>query len=141
MTLKNMISEQRPAKCKFGLGFSGAETSKSDGAIKVDRTMRFVKSTCVDTLAEGKNLFSKTEPNLKTEPTVTSHAFNRPNETSWLKPKIRTERYSESDKKKVVFKQKKTVRVKENNKTILFGKQVRNVKIWIPKRTTHRGPN
>ena len=75
-----------------------------------------MKSTYVDTLAEGKNLFSKTEP------TVTSHVFKKPNETSWLKPKIITERYSESDKKKVIFKQKKTVKVKENNKTILFGK-------------------
>ena len=94
-----------------------------------------MKSTCVDTLAEGKNLFSKTEL------TITTHVFKKPNETSWLKPKIRTGRCSETDKKKVVFKQKKIVRVNENNKTILFGKQVKIVKMWIPKGLTHRGPN
>ena len=59
--LKSMIGEQRPVKCKFGLGYSGAETSKTNGVNEVGKTIQFVKSTCVDTLTEGKSIFSKTE--------------------------------------------------------------------------------
>ena len=97
--------------------------------------MRFVKSTYVDTLAEGKNLFSKTEP------TKTSFVNRKSDEVSWLKPKVRAARCSETDKKQVVFKQKKVVRYNENNKTVLFGKHVRIIKMWIPKGLTNRGPN
>ena len=131
--LKSMLSEQRPAKCKFGLGYSGAETTKIDGVTKVGKTIQFVKSTHVDTFNENKKLFSKTES------TKIPSVEYKPNETSWLKPKVRVERYSKADKNKIVLKQKKTIKL-EDNKTILFGKQVRIVKMWIPKGLTHRGP-
>ena len=59
ITLKSIIGEQRPAKCKYGLGYSGTETNKPKGTIKVDRTIRFVKSSNSDSLLKARIYFLK----------------------------------------------------------------------------------
>ena len=130
-SLKNIINEQRSTKCKFGLGYSGAET---DGITKVGKTIQFVKSSHVDTLTENKNLFSKTEP------TILPSTSNKPIKASWLKPKVRAASCSKPYKKPACVKQKKGFKNNEKNKTILFGKYVRIIKVWIPKGIINQGP-
>ena len=138
---KKIISEQRPAKCKFGLGYSGAETSKTDGVTKVGKTMQFVKSTCGDTHTEGFGLLSKTKMAFKTELKKVPFKNNKPEVNSWLKPKVRAARCSEPKKKPAAFKQKNGLKFYGKHKTILFGKTVRIIKVWIPKGIINFGPN
>ena len=134
-SLESMLNEQRPARCKFGLGYSEAEaeTSKTDGFTKVGKTMQFVKSTCVDTLTEGFGLANKTEPN--------SCNDKKQEMISWLKPKVRAARCSKPKRKPAVFKQKNGLKFYGKYKTIPFGKRVRIIKVWIPKGIINYGPN
>ena len=134
--LKSIISEQRPAYCRFGLGFSGtgAESSKTDGAAKAGKPIQFVKSTCRDTFTEGMSLDKKTEPKMVSVENM------KPEGSSWIKPKVRAARCSEPKRKPAVSKQK-GLKFYGKRKTVLFGKRVRIIKMWIPKGIIHHGPN
>ena len=136
--LKSMIEEQRPAKCRFGLGFSeaetGAETAKTDGVTKVGKTMQFVKSSHVDNHTKGLGLCYQTEPKKVTFENKEADV------ASWLKPKVRAARCSEPKKKPAVLKQKNVLKYNKN-KTVLFGKHVRIISVWIPKGIIIFGPN
>ena len=141
-----MLGVQRPAKCKFGVGFTVGDAPQSNIKLKQTKSISFVKSTCLDTLTENKELTSNEgSQSLKTlyvQPIIS--------QTTWLKPKnravgcsgkVKTERKPKTFyKHKVVLKLKEVSRVKTAETKIFNGKSVKVIQAWIPKGLIYRAP-
>ncbi|MDQ9783493.1 hypothetical protein, partial [Serratia marcescens] len=112
------------------------------------KTIRFVRSSNVESPTMDKCFYSQTDLSQKTEPTK---FFEKQNEFSWLKPKAKVTshpKYISKPKSNTLpnfFKKPKVSKPnefsKQNSKTInFFGKRVKVTQIWIPKELTRRGP-
>ena len=138
-----MLGEQRPSKCRFGVGF--AEGTEPNSSLKLKRTKQiiFVKSTYEKTPTENEEVTSNkgSQKNLYAQPIVSN--------TSWLKPKNRAVSCSGKAKNekvnKTVFKQKAVAKSGESSMSttktkFINGKSVKVIQVWIPKGLICKGP-
>ena len=90
--LKRLHEAQRPAGCKFGLGYEENSTDKSDVRIRPEGKLKrisFVKEGSADHAAYHKN--SNEKDSSKTGNEISKLIYVQPTDrqSSWLKPKSR----------------------------------------------------